>query len=498
MVTERASVTAMNSISPTRYRIRLTDFLITLISVSASIVFLLVNDKDYCNSMVILPVLFGLCYIVFAAPLIHVKRSKTLLIFTVCEFLRCVFLPVFVAFSEYSGFYAYSTDDKELILDAVLLMSWEMIVLFVFLYIYVRNQDLRVEEKREVKLEEKKYAIYLLIIIGIVIYFAVPSLRYYISFFAINADTDKVRDINAGGMSTIFTGLMNYVHIAFLCIFILILDSWSNRFDAFRKQRYIWGCLVIGLLTIAVIFGESRAAIVYTLFAVLMCMHLKYPEFKKRINAILVIGAVAVLLGMTIYRLFAVYNYGSYSDALTSGRSLRANYFSDFFEAYLLGPQAMASGIEFKERFAGSFGLERLLYDLFRPFMGFNLLLQRGNVETSITTYNSWLSGIAGRSNGYFLQITAQGYCYFGFFFAPVFAGLFMWLSLIIEKWMNKTKNLFVFFFLNYVFIRTSTCVLGGTMSGYITSTTMTLLVCGAFYLMQKVIVFRRKGIDSK
>ena len=98
----------------------------------------------------------------------------------------------------------------------------------------------------------------------------------------------------------------------------------------------------------------------------------------------------------------------------------------------------------------------------------------------------TWIYGTVGRSNGFFLQITSQGYCYFGFFFAPVFACFFMWLSARIEEWIAKTENLFVYFFLSYVFIRTSTCVLGGTMSGYITNVTMTLLVCGAFLLLQR------------
>ena len=304
---------------------------------------------------------------------------------------------------------------------------------------------------------------------------------------ALSSASDKVRDIEAGGTSSVFTGLMAYVHDAFLCIFILVLDRNAKKFEMTGRKRYVWISTFAGLITISVIFGESRATIVYTLYAVISCLWHKFEKHKNSILILTGVTALVVFLGMTVYRLFAVYKYSSYSVALESGGYMGQNYYSKFMESYLLGPQAVASGIDFKNQFAGSFSVIRFIFDIFRPFMGFNLILKRISVTPSITLYNSWLSGVAGRSNGSFLQITVQGYCYFGFLLSPLFTCIFLWISVKIENWMNRETNLFIYFFLCYVFIRTSTCVLGGTLSGYITNLSMTFLMCGFFVLLQKL-----------
>ena len=494
---EEINYSGINDISHDRYRVRIADFCICLVSFLCSIVFLIANSKSYCNSIVLLPALFGVCYLVFAAPIIRRQRSKTMIIVSVCEFLRCVVLSVFTAFSDYNGFSLYSTNDSGLIFHAVMLMAWEMIVIFVFLHFYIRNHAIETHEIREISLADNRYAIYFIILAGILIYIASPQIRRYISFLAISSASEKVRDIEAGGTSSVFTGLMTFVHNAFLCIFILVLDTNAKKYQANQRRRYAWIATFMGLITISVIFGESRATIIYTLYAVISCLRLKFEKHRNGVLIAVGLTALAVIVGMTVYRLFAVYKYSSYSAAIENGGYMGQNYDARFMESYLLGPQSIAAGIEFKNQYAGNFSVLRLIFDIFRPFMGFNLILQRFSVTPSITLYNSWLTGVAGRSNGNFLQITAQGYCYFGFLFAPLFTCVFLWISVKIENWMKKETNLFIYFFLCYVFIRTSTCVLGGTMSGYITNLSMTFLMCGFFVLLQKLFssFVRRKRI---
>ncbi len=478
-----------------KYTVKFPDMMILLISAVCSGLFLLVNKKDYCISIAILPVLFGICYILFAAPTIRRTNSRTMTIVAVCEFLRCVVLPVYVAFSDYTGFGWFSTDDSQLIFHAVSLMAWEMVVIFVFLHFVIDRNRVLETENREVKLGGNKNAIYLILLIGLIIYVASPQVRKYINFLTLDSATDKVRGVVAGEMSTLLTGLTSYVHYAFLCVFILVLDAASQKSLISGKRIHLWIAVLVGLITVSVIFGESRATIVYTLYAVISCLRLKFNRHEKLMILVLVISAVIVFIGMTVYRLFAVYKYSSYSDAIAEGGYMGQNYLSRFLESYLLGPQSIAAGIEFKNTFAGSFTVERLLFDLFRPCMGFNFLLRRLDMDTTLTLYNSWLFGVAGRSNGNFLQITSQCYCYLGFLLSPLFACLFLWISVKIENWMRRTQNLFIFFFLSYVFIRTSTCVLGGTMSGYITNLSMTFLICGFFFVMQRAFAsFHKKG----
>lgn len=470
----------------TKSSVRSKDLFVFIISFLCFCFVLFFNNKDHYFLLPVMPLAYGFCYLFVLAPVLSLKKSMTGFLVAICEFLRCVFMPIVIVCSDYSGFGVFSTIDRELLDHALLLMLYELFITFVFLNLTIRNYLINIPISINKTLKNRK-VLFLLVGIGFVIFTLTPQLQNSINFMLLNPDSEKVRALSAGEFGSVFTAISAYVHQAFLCIFILILDYCSRKYNIYDNKKYVRIAIISGLLTVCVIFGESRSGIIYTLFAVVSCLLFKFPNYKKRIVVSLSLSAIFILLGMTLYRLFAVYSFSSYDVAFASG-GLRQNYFSGFMEAYLLGPQSVAAGLEFSNIFSDDFTFERFLYDLFRPFMGFNIFLKDFNLQTSITMYNSWIFDTVGKSNGVFLQITNQCYCYLGFIFSPLFACFFIGLSIKLENWMKRTDNLFVFFFLNYVFIRTSTCVLGGTMSGYITTCSMTLLLTTAFFLTQKLL----------
>ena len=470
--------------------VRGKDFLLFMIGVFASVFVLLMNRHEFNKLSFILPLVFSACYLFLLAPVRNRTKSKTVFWFAIAETLRLVFVPCFEAVSSYVGFYGFSTQDSSLLHRAVLLMAYECVFVSVFLVFATRNMDSREHEDlgdNIAPLGRDRVGLAIIVIIGIIIFFAVPEVRKNINFFLLESNSEKVRALTAGSHSSLVTGLIALTYDAFLCLFILVLDWAKNRFVDSEKKGYVFLAVVMGLLTVSVINGESRSTLVYTLYAVVICLRGSFRQYAKFITRVLVIAGVLVLVGMTTYRLFSVYKYGSYQEAVVGG-SLRDNYFPAFVEMYFLGPQSVACGLKFCEEMSSQFSIATFLYDIFRPFMGLNFIAERFGGKTSIMMFNSWFSGVQGKSNGIFLQITNQGYDYFGFIFAPVFTCFFYWISVWIEKKLATVKSLFIAFFLNMILIRTSTCVVGGTMSGYITQITMIMLICGALYLGQKAV----------
>jgi hypothetical protein len=329
-------------------------------------------------------------------------------------------------------------------------------------------------------------ALIIVLLLGVLLYLIVPEVNKSLNFMFLEPNSTKVRALTTGSQSSLSVGLISFTYYAFLCGFIIALDYTKRRYDISGSTQYVFMATIVGLIAVSIINGESRSTTVYSLYAITQSLCICFKKYRKIIIRILVISGVVVLLGITAYRLFAVYKYSSYSSAL-QGASLRKNYLPSFIEMYLLGPQSVACGIHFSDQMRENFTIGTFFYDIFRPFMGLNFIAKSFNSSTSIMMYNSWFSGIEGKSNGLFLQISNQGYCYFGLLLAPVYACIFLGIAIFIEKKLKQTKMLFLTFFYNYVYIRVATCVTAGTMSGYISTISMTVIMCGAIYLFQKL-----------
>ncbi len=477
--------------------IRKGDALLFIICVAVSLIIYLSDMHEFNNLLLYLPLVYGLCFILILAPLRIRTGSKTVFWFIIAEFIRLVFVPCYSALNEYVGFYGFSTRDTSLLERSILLMSYEFVFISIFLLIALRN-TIKETDNGGIKIKllgNDAIALVFVLLVGLILYFVVPEVNRSLNFLLLEPNSTKVRALNAGSQSSLSVGLIRFTYSAFLCGFIIALDYAKRRYDISGKKLYVFMGVIAGLLTVSIINGESRSAVVCSLYAVTQCLCVCFRKYRKIIIRILAIGAIAILLGMTVYRLFAVYGYSSYGSAL-QGASLRDNYVSSFIESYCLGPQSVACGIYFSDIMQENFTIGTFFYDIFRPFMGLNIIVKKFISNTSIMMYNSWFSGIEGKSSGIFLQISNQGYCFFGLFLAPVFACIFLRISIYIEKKLKQVKTLFLVFFYNFTYIRLATCVIAGTMSGYITTITMALMMYGIIYLFQKLVssTFRQKA----
>ena len=468
--------------------IRGGDALLFVVCIAASSLIILSNIHEFNFLLMFLPLVFGLCYVFILAPLRIRTGSKTVVWFAVTEFIRLVFVPCYEALNEYVGFYGFSTRDISLLSRSVLLMSYECVFISIFLLIALRNaiKETDAEGIKVQPLGNDAITLGLVLVFGFIIYFTVPEVKRSLNFLLLKPDSAKIGEVISETRTTLSTVLITFTYYAFLCGFIIALDYAKRRYDISGKKLYVFIGVIAGLFTVSIINGESRSLVIYSLYAILQCLSISFRKYRKIIVRILTIGAIVVLLGMTFYRLFTVYKQSSYSSAL-QGTSLRENYVPSFIEMYCLGPQSVACGIHFSDINQGNFTADTFFYDIFRPFMGLNIIAKKISGSTSIMMYNSWFYGIEGRDYGIFLQIANQGYCYFGLFLAPVFACIFLRIAIYIEKKLKQKKTLFLVFFYNFTYIRLATCVIAGTMSGYITSITMALLMCGTIYVFQKL-----------
>ena len=485
---ETSQVRRINIMPERKVLVRRRDFFIFLSCIIVSCITVTNNSHEYNKLLALLPVTFGLCYVLILAPLRLQTESKTVMWFEIVEAIRLVFVPIYEAHCEYVGFYHFSTQDMSLLARSVLLIAYECLFLSIFLFFYYKTRKINNEgENSLIPLGNDKIALFIVFLVGLFLYFAIPDIRRSINFFLLKSNSEKVRALTTNSKSSLVVGLITFTYDAFLCGIIISFDYFKNRYDNSGKKIYVSLGIIMGLIAVCIINGESRSNIVYTLYAVVCCLCICFQKYKNNIKRILLTAACVVLLGMTIYRVFAVYNHSSYFEVL-KGASIREHYFESFVEMYFLGPQSVACGLLCTDTLRGQYTIGTFIYDIARPFMGLNFIAKLFNENTSTVLYNSWFFGKEGLSNGLLLQISNQGYNYFGFFLAPIFGCVFMRIALFIEEKLKQPNTIYLVFFYNYIYIRMATCVMAGTMSGYISAVTMALLVCGVIYLLQKLI----------
>lgn len=448
---------------------------------------------DGYENIWLLPFSYFVCFNLCFKCLIRKYNSLTVKIVSITAFLRYVLLALLLVCKpsyRVSEFYCY---DSELLTKSLLFMNYELIIISLFFTLYyamngrkmLLYQSVSYQKERVLYFNDNRGVLVskAYIVISLLICLLFPSVFDYVNFFKLDVGTStRVSGIELKAFDLFLRQLLQ---IAILLSFTLIALYNRKCFLKRGGNKYIYISLVAAFFCISLIIGEQRSVQVYTVFATIFFMRLLYPSYKKMITNILLIAATVILLLLSIYKTFYAFNYTSYGDALIDS-NFAENLISYQGEIYLLGPQTVAAAMKVYDSF--DLGIGTFLFDIFRSFMGLNFFVKDMSIESTSVVFNNFVSSNS-MSNGYLLPISSQGLIYFGFIFGPLLICFFYWITLILEKKMYTCKVPFLVFFMSYVYIRYSTCLISTNINTIITMSSSILLFVGLIYLIQKMYI---------
>lgn len=458
-----------------------------ILCIFSCIYFFIMNEYEMYSYLVFLPMTFFCVFVLLIYPIIQKYRSYTAIMFTISAILRYVILPIRYATKPALGFANFATSDADILKRAILLMIYELIIagFFIFFICFKKKplESLISTQPVDIGFVDGKIIIVFFICFTIIVLAMFPSLLNRISLFVISSSTGvrKSRiDIN-----TIDNIVLQIFILGLYSILILLINRYKGKYEQTNNVKYVRRAIMVSIIIIGIIIDESRSAQIYVAFAAIYLLSRCFPEHRNKIIIILLLTVTSIFIFMTIYRIFGVYNEKSYISALKN-TDIKENLLTSYFETYLLGPQSIASAFELKNKFGYLFTLDRLIYDILRSFLGTNFLVKNIDMQTTSNIYNTFIYGHHSQS-GQFLQITAQGYLYFGWLFSPVLLCLFIRLSMFLEKIFLNSKSIYVIFFASFIFIRTSTIMIAGTFVGFVGAISRILVPIGLVYLTQKI-----------
>ncbi|WP_323703207.1 capsular biosynthesis protein [Mammaliicoccus sp. Dog046] len=298
------------------------------------------------------------------------------------------------------------------------------------------------------------YLIFILISLGLFI--VIPGVRETVSFFVIKTNATGRGTEDA---SSIVILVRMCIQLSLLLIFVLTSLHFYKKYIKVNKIIYVIIPLVIGLINICLIVGERRTVQLYTLIAVLAITSILFKKHKFKINMVIISSGVVILLLMTLYKELYIFNYASYSDALSS-KSVSDIKFVDQLQSYFYGPHNVGASIDYLNYYTGN--IKEFFYDLVRSTSGLNMFVNKDGLITS-QLFNKLIYGNK-QLTGHLISSAGYGYIYLGPVLFPLILIFNLTLSTIIENLVKRTNKLEIIFIGTYVYMRVATNIFGNPM----------------------------------
>lgn len=476
-------------------KMKYIEILILLLCIFSSSVTLIYNKNEGYEMLFLLPLYFGISYLVFLNNFMINMKSVVLGIYIFYGSIRYILMPITIAFTsgyEYTHRYLYSTDSIRL---AIMLMLYEIVVISLFLNIFLKRY-LKVNYKLDniymYKLRGEKAVYIMLSILAIVLFFLIPQARESISFFIIKSNTGN-------RVNEDLTSMMMIIRQIFIsAIMFGFLMSVHRMYQKYMKKpriRYIYIALIISMLCISVIIGERRSFLLYTGFVCIYILCLLFKDHKKKIIVSLVAITGIVLVLMSIYKTLNVFMHDSYKEALNQS-SFNIEITSRTLQSYFYGPSNVALAIETKEQVNNE--IHRPIYDFVRSTIGISFFVKDKMLSTN-EVFNSQIYGRYTKT-GHVISSSGYGYMYFGFILSPIFTILFIYISIRLEVNLRKSRNLEMIYIISYILIRIGNPF--GNPVAKINIMSLTLISTGLVYfvsvLMKSIVNHKNKSKNIK
>lgn len=373
--------------------------------------------------------------------------SLTLAIVAVLLFVRLVITPLTIHLAG-PGYTAqtYLSATPEEVFDAILLISWESIstaaFLFVVARIFMARSFPRYSADPPIALRGSQILYCAVALFGVVLLLAFGFPRGLINFFTIREGTVETErsaldmlsiQVMIGG-----TWLM----------YLLTIHRIGLRYRHRRSLSLFLIGLLSGVFVLMLIFGDRRSVQLYTSVAVIATLFVVFPDRKRSIVLSIVLAAVAVIVAVSFWRMFARHDI-----ELTSATLMGPSFMTTIataLQSYTGGPFqiAVANRILHSE----SIGLENVVFDLLRSTFGVNFFVDRTTMLTSQILNDYIYEG--NFLTGWLIFTASYGVTTVGPVFMPVYLILNILLALMCERIFRRSRGLEVKFLFIYLFSR--------------------------------------------
>lgn len=362
-------------------------------------------------------------------------------------FLRFVVTPLMIHFagSDYTAFEYVSLTPGSLT-EAIYLMAYEAIAASVFFCLAALHFGKKLTKNTRytahVTLSGSRILYCVFALFGTVL-IAVWGIRSgAISFMSITGDTD-LSERSALQLLTV-----QFMVIGGWLAFLLVASSSAQSYRIKPSLFPVIISVLSGILLVMLIFGDRRSVQLYTGVAVSATLIRCFPDKKKTI-LVAIFGAVtAVILSVTIWRLFDRQGISMDDVSMLSTFSVAGT--ASALQAYIGGPYQIAAANHLLIN--DGIGFENLIYDFLRSTFLINFFIDRSGLISSQIMNETIYQGQL--QTGWLIFTTSYGYAIFGSVLAPVFIIANISIAMMTESVARRARGLETRFLFVYLLTR--------------------------------------------
>lgn len=410
--------------------------LLIFIVIFISILVICLNGNYSGLPLVVVPVIYGLFFILFAKIHSYYFYPGMFVLNVICLF-RYLILPLLISIDP-------SYYHQTMLIKGIPLYLYEELCLGLFL-ILITNKYYRkisissthLKRGSEELSTNTGWVFKIITIIAIVIVIANPaSLRKFnFIFTARPEEIYKYGEVVSGISSMILDWTKRILPLLLACYFI-------NQYRRNEEEKFYYATILIILFFNLMIFtGISRNSAIIPGVASLFLILKIFPKKKKRTFLLVSVILVLAFIALTIFKNSYIGVYETYT--LSS--------FTAYLESYFAGPRNLGYAILADNLYGSYVTFETFLNDIFASAPGISNYF---DLENRTTTYYNLAFHFGGASRDAIIPTIGQGFIYFGYVFCFIPNLLFVWLMTQFDRQFWNATNIIGAFFMAYFAVR--------------------------------------------
>lgn len=402
-----------------------------LISICMIMIYIYIScyDKPY-KSVALLPIAYFISNSFYS---IKIKKNNTYKggfiykVSLIVIFIRYVVTPLSIALTK-NFYYNDVYTSKSSINLAVILMIFELICVYISLYIFCNLFSKRYRKDITVKVEmpKHKFIFIIFIIFGtIAVILVEPNLIIPNNFLVLSKDFQKVHlELAYDG---IYSTLANTVKPI---IFLVLFSMLKEKYDLHNRKIYIVLSFVLVIVLMSMYTGTERWEII---FAGIIGLYILVISFNKIPKSLIIVTVVIMLISFISVSLY------KFSWTVQNSKNPVFDVIiemSGMFQDYFSGPRGVANSIEMYKIYRRDIGLFTFIND----FIG-SIPIIAGFVNQSdrINVYYNLYNSIS--NNTLNIPMIGIGYSYFTVF-PPIFTVICQYFIVKIDYKIKISKSI--------------------------------------------------------